>query len=162
MPGIDSGAKKATGSGQSTGVGPIVATALVSEVGHWKEYWSPTRKTLAAWVGLVPKQCSSSSKERIGSDLEAGEPGSCDGCSSRAPSPFYPDIRGSMARGASGLRMVWSAGQIKVAAVALADEIARMAWAMMVRGEQVGKSTRSLPAANRRQEFQRIGEGMTT
>src|SRR5436190_4779153 len=46
------------------GVGPIVATALVSEVGDWKEFSSG--RSLAAWIGLVPKQHSTGGKERLG------------------------------------------------------------------------------------------------
>jgi hypothetical protein len=36
------------------GIGPIVATALVAEVGDWKAFSSG--RNLAAWIGLVPKQ----------------------------------------------------------------------------------------------------------
>src|SRR6202049_2190104 len=36
------------------GVGPIVATALVAEVGDWKAFSSG--RNLAAWIGLVPQQ----------------------------------------------------------------------------------------------------------
>jgi transposase len=35
------------------GVGPIVATALVAEVGDWKAFASG--RSLAAWIGLVPR-----------------------------------------------------------------------------------------------------------
>jgi transposase len=49
---------------QIPGVGPIVATALVSEVGDWKEFSSG--RSLAAWIGLVPKQHSTGGKERLG------------------------------------------------------------------------------------------------
>jgi transposase len=38
------------------GVGPIVATALVAEIGDWREFRSG--RNLAAWIGLVPKQHS--------------------------------------------------------------------------------------------------------
>ena len=47
---------------------------------------------------------------------------------------------------------------IKVAAVALANKIARMAWAMMVRAE----GTKIAASSRIDQELQRIGEGMTT
>jgi transposase len=49
---------------QIPGVGPVVATALVSEVGDWKEFSSG--RSLAAWIGLVPKQHSTGGKERLG------------------------------------------------------------------------------------------------
>ena len=36
------------------GIGPIGATALVAEIGDWKAFSSG--RSLAAWIGLVPKQ----------------------------------------------------------------------------------------------------------
>ena len=52
------------------GVGPIVATALVAEVGDWKAFSSG--RSLAAWIGLVPKQHSTGGKERLGSISKQG------------------------------------------------------------------------------------------
>src|SRR5256886_2872775 len=46
------------------GIGPIVATALVAEVGDWKVFSSG--RSLAAWIGLVPRQHSTGGKERLG------------------------------------------------------------------------------------------------
>jgi transposase len=46
------------------GVGPIVATALAVEVGDWKAFSSG--RSLAAWIGLVPKQHSTGGKDRLG------------------------------------------------------------------------------------------------
>src|SRR5262250_2541853 len=46
------------------GVGPIVATALVAEVGDWKVFLSG--RSFAAWIGLVPRQHSTGGKERLG------------------------------------------------------------------------------------------------
>src|SRR5258708_33284856 len=45
------------------GVGPIVATALVAEVGDWQEFTSG--RSLAAWIGLVPRQDSTRGPERL-------------------------------------------------------------------------------------------------
>src|SRR6266700_4557788 len=47
------------------GIGPIVATALVAEIGDWGAFRSG--RSLAAWIGLVPKQHSTGGKERLGS-----------------------------------------------------------------------------------------------
>ena len=52
------------------GVGPIVATALVAEVGDWKAFSSG--RSLAAWIGLVPKQHSTGGKERLGAISKQG------------------------------------------------------------------------------------------
>lgn len=48
---------------QIEGIGPVVATALVAAVGNAKEF--ANGRHLAAWLGLVPRQCSSGGKERL-------------------------------------------------------------------------------------------------
>src|SRR5271154_4064789 len=55
---------------QIPGVGPIVATALVAEVGDWKAFGSG--RGLAAWIGLVPKQRSTGGKDKLGSITKQG------------------------------------------------------------------------------------------
>ena len=67
MPGIDR-VKKAGGSRKSLAL--IVATALVAEVGDWKAFSSG--RSLAAWIGLVPKQHSTGGKERLGGISKQG------------------------------------------------------------------------------------------
>ena len=52
------------------GIGPIVATALVAEIGDWPQFRSG--RNLAAWIGLVPKQHSTGGKERLGSITKQG------------------------------------------------------------------------------------------
>ena len=52
------------------GIGPIVATALVAEVGDWQEFRSG--RNLAAWIGLVPKQHTTGGKDRLGSITKQG------------------------------------------------------------------------------------------
>ena len=47
------------------GIGPVGATALVAEIGDWKTFSSG--RSLAAWIGLVPKQHSTGGKDRLGS-----------------------------------------------------------------------------------------------
>jgi len=127
---------------QIPGVGPIVATALVSEVGDWKEFSSG--RSLAAWIGLVPEQHSTGGKERLGRISKQGN-----------RYLRWLLVAGAMAviryARQHGTRRLWLARimerrPIKVAAVALANKIARMAWAMMVRAEPF-KEPKLLPAA---------------
>ena len=127
---------------QIPGVGPIVATALVAEVGDWKEFSSG--RGLAAYIGLVPKQHSTGGKERLGRISKQGN-----------RYLRWLLVTGAMAviryARQHGTRRLWlvrimERRPIKVAAVALANRIARMAWAMMVRGERF-KGPGWLPAA---------------
>ncbi len=52
------------------GIGPIVATALVAEVGDWTAFSSG--RNLAAWIGLVPRQHSTGGKDRLGGISKQG------------------------------------------------------------------------------------------
>jgi transposase len=124
------------------GVGPIVATALVAEVGDWKAFSSG--RNLAAWIGLVPKQHSTGGKDRRGGISKQGN-----------RYLRWLLVAGAMAviryARQHGTRRLWLARlmerrPLKVAAVALANKIARMAWAMMVRGERF-KEPIMLPVA---------------
>jgi len=124
------------------GIGPIVATALVAEVGDWKAFSSG--RSLAAWIGLVPKQHSTGGKERLGGISKQGN-----------RYLRWLLVAGAMAviryARRHGTKRLWLARlmdrrPIKVAAVALANKIARMAWALMVRGERF-EEARLLPAA---------------
>jgi transposase len=114
------------------GVGPIVATVMVAEVGDWKAFSSG--RNLAAWIGLVPKQHSTGGKDRLGRISKQGN-----------RYLRWLLVAGAMAviryARQHGTKRPWLARimerrPIKVAAVALADKIARMAWAMMVHGER--------------------------
>jgi transposase len=48
---------------QVPGIGPITATALMAALGDGKTFSSP--RQVAAWLGLVPKQCSSGGKPKL-------------------------------------------------------------------------------------------------
>ena len=53
------------------GVGPIVATALVAEVGDWKAFASG--RSLAAWIGLVPKATFNRRQRETRRNIETGQ-----------------------------------------------------------------------------------------
>ncbi len=115
------------------GVGPLIASALVASIPDPSIFRSG--RDLSAWIGLVPKQHSTGGKERLGSISKAGN----------------QYLRKLLVIGA--LSVIKRAKQVgytrhpwlvrllerrstKIAAIALANKIARIAWAMMARNEK--------------------------
>jgi transposase len=115
------------------GIGPIVATALVAEIGDWKAFRSG--RNLAAWIGLVPKQHTTGGKDRLGSITKQGNRYLRWLLVTGATAVIrYAKRRGTKNR--PWLARLMERRPTKVAAVALANKIARMAWAIMARGER--------------------------
>ena len=118
---------------EAPGVGPVLATAVVATVADPKVFRSG--RSFSAWIGLVPKQHSSGGKDRLGGITKQGD--------RYLRSLFvigalavirYAKIHGTGHR--PWLTSLLSRRPTKVAAIALANKIARMAWAMMAKGER--------------------------
>jgi transposase len=114
------------------GIGPLVASALVASIPDPHAFRSG--RDVSAWIGLVPKQSSTGGKERLGSISKAGN---------RYLRSLLVVGALSVIRRAKQLghtRHPWlvtlmQRRPVKVAAIALANKMARIAWAMMARKE---------------------------
>jgi transposase len=112
------------------GIGPLAASALVATVGDVSSFKSG--RSFAAFIGLVPRQSSSGGKERLGKISKRGD--------------HYLRwllVVGSLAviRYAQrhGTKRPWLIKLLqrrttKIAAVAMANKMARIAWVLMARG----------------------------
>jgi transposase len=115
------------------GVGPTLATALVASVASPKAFRSG--RDFSAWIGLVPKQNSSGGKHKLGSISKQGDRYLRSLFTIGALAVIrYAKIHGTRHR--PWLTALLARRPTKVAAIALANKIARMAWAMMARGER--------------------------
>jgi transposase len=115
------------------GVGPALATALVASVADPKAFRSG--RDFSAWIGLVPKQNSSGGKDRLGSISKRGDRYLRSLFTAGALAVIrYAKIHGTKHR--PWLTALLARRPTKVATIALANKIARMAWAMMAKGER--------------------------
>jgi transposase len=112
------------------GIGPLAATALVAIVGDGKTFRSG--REMAAWLGLVPRQHSSGGRQALGGISKRGD--------SYLRRLLVIGAMSLMNRGRkSRHRMVhWALSlaackHYKIAAVALANKIARIAWAVLAK-----------------------------
>ena len=114
------------------GVGQTTATAIVAMVGNAAEFDSG--RQFAAWLGLVPGQYSSGGKTRLGRITKAGDAylRSLLVLGARAVLNAAPNKADSLSRWALKLRQrrgYWKA------VVAIAAKNARLAWAVLTKGE---------------------------
>jgi transposase len=114
------------------GVGPLLASAMVASVPDPTAFRSG--RDLAAWIGLVPRQNSSGGKEKLGGITKQGD---------RYLRQLLVVGALSVIRYAQqhGTKRPWLVSLLarrspKIAAVALANKMARMIWAMMMTGER--------------------------
>jgi transposase len=115
------------------GVGPALATALVASVADPGAFRSG--RDFSAWIGLVPKQNSSGGKDRLGNISKRGDRYLRSLFTAGALAVIrYAKIHGTKHR--PWLTALLARRPTKVAAIALANKIARMAWAMMAKGER--------------------------
>ena len=113
------------------GIGPITATALAATITDPSVFTSG--RELAAWIGLVPRQSSTGGKERLGQISKQGD----QYLRWLLVAGAMSVIRQAKRRGTTSLP--WLANLItskptKVAAVALANKMARIAWAVLRQG----------------------------
>ncbi len=114
------------------GIGPITASALAASITDPEVFKSG--RELAAWIGLVPRQTSTGGKQRLGKISKQGD----QYLRWLLVAGAMSVIRHAKRRGKTNLP--WLAGMIarkptKVAAVALANKTARIAWVVLMRGE---------------------------
>lgn len=112
-------------------IGPLTASALVSRAGDIKRF--KNGRQFAAWIGLVPQQNSTGGKERLGRITKAGD-GYLRQLLVIAATGMIRRVRANPALSP------WFAALLarmpaKKAAIALANKLARIAWAVLARGE---------------------------
>ena len=131
------------------GFGVILSTAVVATMSDPTAF--RTGREFAAWIGLVPRQNSTGGKERLGSISKQGDRylrrlfvlGAVSIVrTARARPEKYPWLTELLGRRPS-----------KVVAVALANKMARIAWAVLARASAIGhRHAQAAPPSQRRPE----------
>jgi len=123
-------------------VGPIGAVLLRMKTPDPAQFRSG--RQFAAWIGLTPKDHSTAGKIRLGVITRAGDEGLRSVLVVGATSVIQHAMR-------SGKASPWLAALLKrkppkLAAVALANKTARIAWKMMLTGEDYSAKSAATPA----------------
>lgn len=115
------------------GIGVITATAIVATVSDPGQFRSG--RQFAAWLGLVPKQNSSGDRQRLGGISKQG-----DRYLRRllvvGATAVIRHNRGKETPAAHWLQSLLDKKPVRLVSVALANKTARIAWALLARGQQ--------------------------
>ena len=112
------------------GIGPVGAMTMVLRVPDPRVFRSG--RHFASWIGLTPREHSTAGKQRLGKISREGDEALRRLLVVGATSVVKQAQRG---RGPAWLLTLLKRRPAKVVAVALANKMARIAWAMMVSGE---------------------------
>jgi transposase len=122
------------------GIGKLTATALVATIGDAKTFKSG--REFASFLGLVPRQSGTGGKIRLGSISKRGDPylrtllihgARSVMCHAKVPTTWQREIQARR--------------PANVAAVALANKMARTAWAILAHGQAYQKDYVSVKPA---------------
>jgi len=125
------------------GVGPIGAVLLKMKTPAPELFRSG--RQFAAWIGLTPKDHSTAGKVRLGVITRAGDEGLRSVLVVGATAVIQHVRRGG--RASPWLTALLKRKSPKLAAVALANKMARIAWKLMVTGENYAVKPAPAPAA---------------
>jgi transposase len=125
------------------GIGPLTATALAATVGDAKNF--DNGRQLAAWLGLVPRQHSSGGKPTLLGMSKRGDAYLPTLLIHGARSVIYRASQRADAK--SWLIKLITRRNANVAAVALANKTARIAWALLARDREFRSDYATVKAA---------------
>jgi len=117
---------------QIPGIGPIGATMLVMKTPDPGAF--PSGRHFAAWLGLTPKDHSTAGKTRLGKITRAGDE-VLRSLLVTGATAVIQQVRHGRGRLSPWLVALLKRKPPKLAAVALANKIARIAWKLMTTGE---------------------------
>ena len=115
------------------GIGPLTATALTAAVGNGMAFRKG--RDLAAWLGLVPRQHSTGGKSRLLGISKRGNP-YLRRLFVHGARSVLARVKRSQHRFGGWLDRLEARSPRNVAIVALANKLARIAWAVLTSGQE--------------------------
>ena len=118
------------------GIGPLSATALVAALGNGHDF--QTGRQVAAWLGLVPRQHSSGGTTRLGGITKGGN-SYVRRLLIHGARSVISHVRDKPDAKSAWMRQLVTRIGVNKACVAVANKMARVAWALLHTGEQYRK-----------------------
>src|SRR5258708_6743102 len=131
---------------QIPGIGPVVATTLVMKAPDPRLF--PSGRHFAAWIGLTPKDHSTAGKTRLGTITRAGDEMLRSVLVAGATAVIQQARRGPGRASPSLLALLARKSSPKLAAIALANKIGRIAWKLLVTGESYHAGGKPIASAH--------------
>jgi transposase len=120
------------------GIGPLSATALVAALGNGHDFQHG--RQVAAWLGLVPRQHSSGGTARLGGITKGGN-GYVRRLLIHGARSVISHVRDKTDAKSAWIRQLVTRIGVNKACVAVANKMARVAWALLHTGECYRKPT---------------------